>query len=159
AASRAAGAQQQGTVSRIALAVPVSPLDPANWKTQKHWAAFFEELRRLGHREGETLVVQWHSSDIESGRVPDLARQVVALKPDISFTPDSRMAGALKAPMTTIPVVTIAYNPLAFGLAASLARPGGNITGFTVEAGMELLGKRIALLKEAVPAVSRFAVL
>src|SRR5918995_3381977 len=153
----AARAQQLGKVYRLAILFQSAPVDRVTGTRHRFWTAFFEELRRLGYYEGQNLAVEWRSSEGDATHVRELARQVVALKPDTIFTPDFRMAGALKAATTTIPIVTITADPIGVGLAVSLARPGGNITGFSVDAGLAIAGKRIGLLKEAVPAVSRMA--
>jgi putative tryptophan/tyrosine transport system substrate-binding protein len=101
--------------------------------------------------------VEWYSSAGDAERVSQLARQVAANKPDIIFSPDTQMARVLKATTSTIPIVVIADDPVLQGLAVSLSRPGTNITGFSIGASLELIAKRLELLKEAVPAVSRIA--
>ena len=153
----AARVQQPGKVYRLAILFQSAPVDRVTGTRHRFWTAFFEELRRLGYSEGQNLALEWRSSEGDATHVRELARQVVALKPDTIFTPDFRMAGALKAATTTIPIVTITADPIGVGLAVSLARPGGNITGFSVDAGLAIAGKRIGLLKEAVPAASRMA--
>jgi putative ABC transport system substrate-binding protein len=153
----AAPAQQAGKAHRLAILTQSEPVDRETGARQRIWTAFFEELRRLGHEEGRTLAVEWRSSAGDAKHRSELAAQVVALKPDAVFTPDVEMARALKAATSAIPIVTIAGQPVALGLAASLARPGGNVTGFSVDAGAGLAGKRIGLLKEAVPSASRMA--
>ena len=152
-----ARAQPAGKTHHLAILAPVELVDRATGKRERVWTAFFDELRRRGYDEGRNLMVAWRSSVGDAKHVAELAREVAALKPDVVFTPDLFMAGALKAATTTIPVVTVTFDPVGRGLAASLSRPGGNITGFSVEAGMEVVAKRIALLKEAVPGASRMA--
>jgi putative tryptophan/tyrosine transport system substrate-binding protein len=154
---RAARSQQPGKVYRLAILLQIASVDRVTGTRHRFWTAFFEELHRLGYYEGQNLAVEWRSSEGDATHVRDLARHVVALKPDMIFTPDFRMAGALKAATTSIPIVTISVDPVGVGLVASLARPGGNVTGFSVDAGLAIAGKRIGLLKEAVPAASRMA--
>jgi putative ABC transport system substrate-binding protein len=83
----------------------------------------------------------------------------VKFGPDVIFAAAQNIAEAFKSPATTIPVVTTALDPVGIGLVASLARPGGNVTGLSLDAGLETLAKRVALLKEAVPKVSRLAIM
>jgi hypothetical protein len=87
----------------------------------------------------------------------ELARDVVQQKPDLIFAVGSFLGRQFKSETTTIPIVLVTSDPVAFGFAASLARPGGNITGVSVDAGLEIWRKRVALLKEAVPTLSRVA--
>jgi ABC-type uncharacterized transport system substrate-binding protein len=110
---------------------------------------FFEELSRLGYVEGRNLVVERYSGEGRTERYADLARDVVDTHPDLIFQQTTRLALNFKAATTTIPIVTVTADPIAAGLVSSLARPGGNITGVSVDAGIEVLGKRLALLLEA----------
>jgi len=150
-------AQHSGKVYRLAILVQAEPIDRATGTRHRFWTAYFEELRRLGYTEGRNLSVEWHPSAGDAKHVTELARHVAGRKPDAIFTPDQRMTGALKAAKTTIPIVAILSDPVSFGFATSLARPGGNITGFSVDAGPEIGRKRLAWLKEAVPTASRLA--
>lgn len=152
-----ARAQESSKQHRLSILVQTAPVDKVTGKRHRFWTVFFQELGRLGYDEGRNLAVEWHSSEGDAKHAHELARQVVALKPNAIFAPDFRMAGALKAATATIPIITITIDPIAVDLAASLARPGGNITGFSIDAGLAILGKRIGLLKETVPAVSRMA--
>jgi putative ABC transport system substrate-binding protein len=153
----AAHAQQGGRVYRLAILSQSEPADRLTGVRHRIWAVFLGELQRLGYEEGKNLVVEWRSSAGDARHRSELAVQVAALRPDAIFTPDVEMARALQAPLFTIPVVSIAGRPVELGLATSLARPGRNITGFSVDAGAGIGAKRIALLKEAVPKVSRLA--
>jgi putative ABC transport system substrate-binding protein len=155
----AARAQPAGKTHRLAILTQTGRLDRASGKRLRIWTVFFDELRRLGYDEDRNLVVDWRLSSGDAARAAALAREVVAAKPDVVFSIDQRMAVALKAATATIPVVTTAIDPVATGLAASLARPGGNVTGFSVDAGLELFGKRVELLRQAAPGASRVALL
>ena len=149
------GAEAQlGKVHRVALVDPATPA--ADLTEEKESRYLFSELRRLGYVEGKNLVVERHSAEGRTERFPDLAKEVVRLKPDLIVASTGRMIGAFKAATGTIPIVGITADPVAEGLIANLARPGGNITGIGVTAGYELLGKRLQLLQEAVPGASRF---
>jgi putative ABC transport system substrate-binding protein len=153
--SRAVRAQQAGKVYRLAILTQAEPIDQSTGKRDRAWTAFFDELRRLGNEEGRNLVVMVHSSEGDAQRAGEVARQIVELQPDVIFSPDVRMAGHLKVATPTIPVVAITLDPVGTGLAISLARPGSNVTGFTIDAGLEIFGKRFEILKQAVPTASR----
>ena len=116
-------------------------------------------LRGLGYVEGKDIAFEYRYANNKLDRFPALADELVRLKVDVLLTPGTPGALALKNATKTIPIVfTDVTDPVAAGLVASLARPGGNITGFSsIEA--VLAGKRLELLKEAVPKISRVAVL
>jgi putative ABC transport system substrate-binding protein len=122
--------------------------------------AFEEGLRSLGYRIGENVVIEYRFAGGEMERVPALAADVVRLGVDVIVTgADPNTVAAMKA-TTTIPIVmTNSIDPVSTGLVASLARPGGNVTGFAVDAGDEILGKRLELLKETLPNLSRVGIL
>jgi putative tryptophan/tyrosine transport system substrate-binding protein len=120
---------------------------------------FWDELRRWGHVEGENLKVDAYSGGGRPERYADLAREVVNRNPEVIVASTDAIARAARAASGTIPIVWIGGDPIAAGLAASLARPGGNITGVTVNAGDEIWGKRLQILKEAVPSASKIALL
>jgi len=122
--------------------------------------AFEEGLRSLGYLIGENVVIEYRFAGGEMERVPALAADVVRLGVDVIVTgADPNTVAAMKA-TTTIPIVmTNSIDPVSTGLVASLARPGGNVTGFAVDAGDEILGKRLELLKETLPNLSRVGIL
>jgi putative tryptophan/tyrosine transport system substrate-binding protein len=118
-----------------------------------------QALRDLGYIEGKNIVFEYRSADNKLDRLPALADELVRLKVDVIFTPGINEALAAKNATRTIPVVfSTTADPVAAGLVDSLARPGGNITGFTY-IGAVLSGKRLELLKETVPKLSRVALL
>ena len=123
----------------------------------------FEEFRRalhhLGYVEGKNIIFEYRSADNKLDRLPPLAEELVRLKVDLLLTRGTPEAVALKNATKTIPIVFYdVTDPVAAGLVDSLAQPGGNVTGFSgVEA--VLVGKRLELLKETIPALSRVAVL
>ncbi len=119
-----------------------------------HYRAFFEELSRLGYVEGQNLGVERYSGEGRPERYAELARDVVNTHPDLILAVGARLSLDFKMATTTIPIVTIVIDPIALGLVASIARPGGNITGVTIAAGLELIGKRMGLLVEAMPKLS-----
>ena len=118
------------------------------------YRAFFEELSRLGYVEGQNLGVERYSGEGQPERYAELARDVVNTHPDLILAVGARLSLDFKMATTTIPIVTVIIDPIAMGLVASIARPGGNITGVTIAAGLELIGKRMELLVEAMPKLS-----
>jgi putative ABC transport system substrate-binding protein len=153
-----AWAQQHSKVYRLALAAPSTPITEMN-EASGHpvYQPLFEELKRLGYIEGRNLVVERYSGDGRSENYPELARRVVRSMPDLIFIATGRLTLFFKEATAAIPIVAMTGDPIAFGLATSLARPNGNITGIVVDAGKEIEGKRIELLKEMVPQASRVA--
>jgi putative tryptophan/tyrosine transport system substrate-binding protein len=117
------------------------------------------ELRRLGYVEGQNIVFESRHGDDNFDRLPALADELIRLKVDVLVTPTTPAAQAGKNATKTIPIVFLGVSdPIAVGLVDSLARPGGNVTGFTNIAPV-LAGKRLELLKETLPELSRVAVL
>src|SRR5262249_9662323 len=117
----------------------------------------FQGLRELGYVEKQNLVIERRYSEGRAERFPEFAAELVRLKVDLIIVTTTPAALAVKRTTTTIPVVfPTAIDPVAAGVVASLARPGGNITGLTTLS-PELVGKRLQLLKEAIPRLSRVA--
>jgi len=148
-----AQAQQPARVPRIGV-ISASPLS-ANLARIK---AFREGLGELGYVEGKSIVIEWRFLDGNADRLPALAVELTRLKVDVlvAFGPTSTHAA--KEATKTIPIVMAQVNdPIGAGFVASLARPGGNITGLSIMA-PELSGKQLELLKEVVPKLSRVAV-
>ena len=149
-----AHAQQPKKVPRIGY-LTGAPL-PAN--SARH-EAFRQGLRELGYVEGKNIVIEWRYAEGKLDRLPALAAELVRLKVDIIVTGGRAATRAAKEATTTIPIVMAQDgDPVGNGFVASLARPGGNITGLSTLA-PELSGKRLELLKEIVPKLSRVAVL
>jgi len=151
AAMPRAQAQQIGKLYRVAF---VHPSYPGPW-----YQAFFAELHRLGYIEGQNLIVERYSGEGQTERYAELAREVVRLKPDLIFVVTTYLALHFKAATTTIPVVAITVDPVTFGLVTSLARRDSNITGVTIDGGVEIWGKRLQYLREAIPTISRVGLL
>jgi putative ABC transport system substrate-binding protein len=121
--------------------------------------AFRQGLRELGYIEGKNIVVEWRSPEGKPDRMPTLAAELVRLKVDVIVTGGSGATRPVKEATSTIPIVMAQdQDPVGNGFVASLARPGGNITGLSRLA-PELSGKQVELLKETVPKLSRLAVL
>jgi putative ABC transport system substrate-binding protein len=122
--------------------------------------AFEEGLRSLGYRIGENLVIEYRFADGEFARIPALAAELVRLGVDVITTGSNPNTVVAMKATTTIPIVmTNSVDPLGAGLVASLARPGGNVTGFAQDTGDELNGKQLELLKETLPSLARVGVL
>jgi ABC-type uncharacterized transport system substrate-binding protein len=149
-----AEAQQPRKVPRVGI------LPPGPISERVHlWEAFREGLRELGYVEGQNITLVFPSGEVKPERLPHLAAELVNLKVDVIVAATTVAAQAAKEATKTIPIVMpIAGDPVGTGLVASLARPGGNVTGLTTIAS-DLSGKRLELLKEVVPRVSRIAVL
>jgi putative tryptophan/tyrosine transport system substrate-binding protein len=151
----AAFAQQAGKVYRIGYLASggstalTRPID-----------AFRQGLRELGWVEGQNIVIDYRFAEGRFDRLADLAAELIRLKVDIIVAAPTPAAVAAKNATETIPIVMInAGDPVGLGLIASLARPGGNVTGLAYSVGLELFGKQLELLKETVPKVSRVAIL
>jgi putative ABC transport system substrate-binding protein len=160
AATRSARAQQRATRPRIAIfhpAIPTTLLTETGGGSA--WRAFFGELRRLGYVEGQNLVIERYSAEGHHERYADLAREIVTRNPDLIVTGTNPVVIAFRAATSTIPVVAFMLDPLEAGLVTNLARPGGNLTGITLDAGIEIWGKRLELLKEAIPSTAKVAFL
>ena len=148
-----AQAQQQAKVSKIGVLGPGSSSALTSSR-----AAFSKALRELGYVEGNNIAIEYRYADNKLERLPTLADELVHLKVHVIITNATSGAIAAKTATKTIPIIFLGVSdPVAAGLIDSLARPGGNITGFTSIAAV-LAGKRLELLKETVPKLSRVAV-
>ena len=147
-------AQQPKKVARIGFLNALFPTtSPARIE------AFRQGLRELGYAEGKNIVIEYRYAERKFDRLPALAGQLVSLKVDVIVTSASQETRAAKEATSTIPIVmTNDPDPVGTGFVASLARPGGNITGLSTLS-PELSGKRLELLKEIIPKLSRVAVL
>jgi putative ABC transport system substrate-binding protein len=153
-------AQHRSLQRRIAIfhpAIPASLITESGGGTA--WRAFFGQLRRLGYVEGENLIVERYSAEGHHERYADLARQIVSSNPDLIVTGPNPVVRVFKAATGTIPLVAFMFDPLEAGLVATLSRPGGNLTGITLDAGIEIWGKRLEILKEAIPWAAKAAFL
>ena len=153
AAPFAAEAQQAAKIARIGYLA-------TNPATSQHLReAFLQGMGDLGYVEGRNLVIEYRDAEGKVERLPALAAELVALKVDVIVASGTLAALAAKQATRTLPIVfSPAGDPVGSGLVTSLARPGGNVTGLSAFA-PELVGKRLELLKQAVPGVSRVAVL
>lgn len=123
-------------------------------------AAFRERLVQLGYAEGQNLLLETRFADRQEDRLPGLAKELVRLNMDVIMTITTPAAQAAKAATTTVPIVMAgSADPITLSLVATLARPGGNVTGVTNNPGPSFVVKQLQLLKEAAPRVSRVAIL
>jgi putative tryptophan/tyrosine transport system substrate-binding protein len=146
----AARAQQSGKIWRIGLIAH---------EQLKHYDVLFEQLRQLGYVEGHNIIVERRYAHGRAERFEEFAAEMVRLKADLIIVNTTPAAIAVKKATTTIPIVIpTAIDPVGAGLISSLAHPGGNITGSTILSA-ELSAKRLELLKEVIPGLSRMEVL
>jgi putative ABC transport system substrate-binding protein len=153
-------AQQPNKVYRIAILHPSHPVtELTETSSLLYYRAFFDELRRLGYIEGRNLTVERYSLEGHVENSSAVARSVVSRNPDLIFTVGDWMVRALRETNSTVPIVMVTRDPVAEGLTQSLARPTGNITGVMVAVSVEIYAKRIQLLREIVPMLSRVGIL
>ena len=155
AAPLAVEAQQAAKVHRVGWLGLASP----GPEVLRIVDALRQGLREQGYVEGRDIAFEYRWAHGRADQLPDLAAELARLKVDIIVVANTPGAHAAKRATTTIPIVFVGPDPLSTGLVASLGRPGGNITGVTLVPGPEIVGKYLQLIKEAVPKVSRVAVL
>jgi len=157
AAPLAAEAQPAGGVHRLGLLFPFAPA-PTEQKTSA--VLIPTALRELGYVEGQNLIVERRYAEGQTDRFPGLARELVRLRMDVILAITSAGIRAARDATKTIPIVLYCNcDPVAAGFVANLARPGGNITGVVIAPGGTLAGKKLELLKEAVPGATQVALL
>ncbi len=154
AAPLAVEAQRRGTIPRVGV------LDPGpKQRLSPCLPAFQQGLRDLGYVEERNIAVEYRYAEGRPDRLPGLAAELVQSAPDVIWIHSTPTALVARRMITTIPVVVgVATDLVELGIVTSLARPGGNLTGFELRV-LELLGKQLELLKQAVPTISRLAVL
>ena len=141
-------------VRRMAFVHSGIPAAQLNEGSNVSWIRqFFAGLRELGYAESANLTVERYSAEGRPERFAELATEIVARQPDLIVANQNPLVRALQKAARTIPIVAIIADPIGSGIVSSLARPGGNITGVSVDAGIEIYGKRLQILKEAVPAM------
>ena len=151
AAPLAVEGQQAGGVPRIGILRLNTAADPLNELLR-------QSLRDVGYLEGQNIVIEWRFADDRAERLSALAAELARLRPDAIVTAGDAAIRAARQATTTIPIIAGTDDLVGEGHVASLARPGGNVTGVSILA-PELNAKRLDLLKEAVPKASRIAVL
>jgi putative ABC transport system substrate-binding protein len=152
----AARAQQPQKQHRIAFVHSGIPANQLTETAGPFWVRrFCETLRALGDTEGGNLVVERYSAEGRSERFAPLAATVISRNPDVIVSNLASLVKAFMAATTTIPIVAITGDPIAGGLVTSLAHPGGNLTGVSIDAGIEIVAKRLQILKEAMPQAAK----
>jgi putative tryptophan/tyrosine transport system substrate-binding protein len=152
AAPPAAGAQQAGRIYRVGYLSPTPP--------SQGLAVFVRRLKELGYEEGRNLLIEARSADGRDERYPALAAEIIARGPDVIVAYGNTAAVPAKRATVTIPIVMVGgIDPVGAGLAESLARPGGNVTGILQDVGQGVVVKQLQLLRELVPSASRVAII
>src|SRR5262249_11775017 len=152
--SIAARAQQPAKLPTIGLLGSSTPLAMSQWV-----AAFVQRLRDLGWTEGRTVVIEYRWAEGRSSRAAEIAAEFVRLKVDVIVTSSTSPVLAAKQATSVIPIVFAAANdPVGANLVASLARPGGNVTGLSVQQA-DVAGKKLELLREVVPGLRHLAIM
>ncbi len=147
-------AAQAPKIAKIGVLIPSTPAATAHLLE-----AFRQGLRELGHVEGKTFVLELRYGEARADRISELARDLVSLKVDVIVTATDLAIAAVKQQTQTIPIVMAnSTDPVATRFVATLARPGGNVTGHSTIS-PELSGKRLELLREVVPGLSRVAII
>jgi len=155
-------AQQAGKVRRVGIILTTSPVAEMSDPEPAHplIRAFVHALRALGHVEGQNLILERRSAEGRFEQYPSIMADLVRLDSDVIVTVGIPMTQRAKEVTSTVPIVFVGgYDPVAHGIVQSLARPGGNVTGFSFFIDPEIHAKRLQLLKEAVPRISRVAFL
>jgi len=151
----AADAQEAGKIPRIGFLAAASRPDRAPMRDP-----FVQGLGELGWVEGKDVAIEYRYADGRADRLSELAAELVRLKVDLILATSTGVAVAAKNATSTIPIVVTAMsNPVELGLVASIARPGGNVTGLSYSLDLEIFSKQLELLKETVPKVRRVAIL
>jgi putative ABC transport system substrate-binding protein len=148
---RAQGFKPTKRLAMVGTSAPVSLMTPNG---SQYFRALFEELGRLGYVEGQNLIVFRFSALGHPDTYRALLQQAIDASPDVIWCPGP-VPAALKSITTTIPIVVLAGDPVAWGFTTSLARPSGNITGVSIDGGKEIWGKRLSILQEAVVSLKR----
>jgi putative tryptophan/tyrosine transport system substrate-binding protein len=155
AAATGTRAQRSATVYRIAMIDLSAPVAEMTENGVRAYRGILRELRRLGYIEGQDLVIERYSLQGRAFHDPELVREVVRSKPNVILALGNPLVLDFKAATTSIPIVGLSSDPVSLGIVASLARPGGNITGVSVDAGIDIWSKRLELLRETAPNASR----
>jgi putative ABC transport system substrate-binding protein len=156
AAPLVAEAQTAGRIWRIGILSPSTT--PS--ETARRQSPLMQKLAELGYVENQNLIVEYRAAEGKIDRLPGLAVELVQVKVDAIFTASSPGVQAARTATNSIPIVFTGVNdPVGLGLVASLARPGGNVTGVSTLVGGDLVAKQLQLLKEVIPRLSRIAIL
>jgi putative tryptophan/tyrosine transport system substrate-binding protein len=149
--------QQRARLFRIALVHPSSPVADMTEESRDNvfYPPLFRELRKLGYVEGQNLSIERKSAEGRPERYAEIVRDVIGHAPDVIFVNTSRMALQFKNNNSTLPMVMVGTDPVALGIVDSLSHPGKNITGFTLDAGPDFVGKHLQLLRDMLPKLNK----
>jgi putative tryptophan/tyrosine transport system substrate-binding protein len=152
---------QERKLPRLAIVNLILPVDRMSRSEagSEGMRAFLDELARLGYVENETIKIERWSAGGNADGVAALAQEVVRSGPDVIHAISARLVQHLKSATSEIPIIAYTGDPVGFGFAASMSRPGGNVTGLSSDTGIDLVGKYLELLKELTPTASRLAFL
>src|SRR5262249_13327769 len=146
------GVRAADRMPRLAI---VTPTVPAAEITEvgdlPPYRALFGELRKLGYAEGRNLIVEGYSAEGRPERYRDLAQEVAGSKPDVILVLSNQLAASVQTATNAIPIVGAVADPVPFGNVTSIPRPGANFTAISVNVGLEIWGKRLQMLQEAIP--------
>jgi len=153
-------AQQAPRQHRIAFVHSGIPVDQLTETAGPFWVRqFYQTLRELGYTEGGNIVVERYSAEGRAQQFASLAAAVVGSAPQVIIVNLNDLIEVFAAATTTIPIVAIMGDPIATGLVVNLAHPGGNLTGVSIDAGCEIVAKRLQILKESMPSAAKVAYL
>jgi putative ABC transport system substrate-binding protein len=150
---------QSNAQMRIAIVDPIWKPEDVTINGLLPFKAYLTELKRLGYVERENLIVERYLALGRLERQAEIARAAVTSHPDLIFVTEGQIARQLKTLTTIIPIIAITVDPVATKIVTNLARPEGNITGVSVDAGIELWGKRLELLREVTQKLTTVALL
>jgi putative tryptophan/tyrosine transport system substrate-binding protein len=150
-------AEQRPILKRLAVLDPATKTSEIRIGGDPNYTIFFEEMKRLGYVEGVNLTVDRYSAEGRFDRYPELAKAIVATRPDVIFTYGSLRE--LLSETRTIPIVAWVIDPIGQGIVSSLAHPGGNVTGVSNDAGADMGAKRIELFSQAVGKLTNICLL
>jgi putative tryptophan/tyrosine transport system substrate-binding protein len=145
-------AQLAKPTKRLAMVRPAGPISAMTPNGYAYYKVFFEELARLGYVEGQNLMVFRFSAEGHQDRYKAVVQQAIDAAPDVIWSANTALRPITT---TTIPFVVLTDDPIANGFATNLAHPTGNITGVTIDGGLEIWGKRLSILKEAVEKLNK----
>lgn len=159
AAAPSVTAQPRDGTPRVALVSPVRTLEEMTETGIPTFVSFLKTMRQLGWSEGETVTIGRFTAGAQAERYAEVVDEALDWQPDVLFAASTPIARLVKSKTNNIPTVFFLPDPVATGLVASLARPGGNLTGVTTIAGKEIEGKRLQLLADLLPGTPRVAYL
>ena len=146
--------QQLGQMKRVAMVHPATKSDDMRIGGDPTYTVIFQEMKRLGYVEGANLIVDRYSAEGRPDHFREIAHEVVASHPDVIFAMSNLLVLAFSSETRTIPIVAWTSDPIKAGIVSNLPHPGGNITGLSIDAGIEVLTKRVQLFAEAVGKLS-----